>query len=173
MPQVVKSLAAHYSNTGVGLLVMIPYLVALIGMVLISRSSDQRLERRYHTVVPMAVAGVTFLLLGTNTSLGLAILLWSLIATGILGAMGPFWSLPGAFLSGYAAAAGIALVNAIANVGGFVGPFMIGAINKQTGSFHGGLNLAGACILLSAILLLLLLRSPLSSHNCNSAATRL
>jgi MFS transporter, ACS family, tartrate transporter len=173
MPQLVKSLGAHYSNTVVSLLVMVPYLIALIGMVLVSRSSDLRLERRYHTAMPMAVAGVTFLLLGTNTSLVLAILLWSIIATGIFGAMGPFWSLPGAFLSGSAAAAGIALVNAIANLGGFVGPFMIGAINKQTGSFHGGLKLAGACILLSAILLFLLLKSPLSSRNCNGAATRL
>jgi MFS transporter, ACS family, tartrate transporter len=156
MPQVVKSLATRYSNITIGLLVMIPYLAALIGMILVSRSSDRKLERRYRAAVPIAVAGVTLLLLGTTDSLALSIILLSIIAVGIFGAMGPFWSLPGAFLTGYAAAAGIALVNAIANIGGFVGPYTIGAINKQTGSFYGGLALAGVSILISATLLLLL-----------------
>jgi MFS transporter, ACS family, tartrate transporter len=156
MPQVVKSLATNYSNTTIGFLVMIPYLAALIGMILISRRSDRKLERRYHAACPVALAGVTLLLLGKADSLGLSIILLSIIAVGIFGAMGPFWSLPGAFLTGYAAAAGIALVNAIANIGGFVGPYGIGAINKQTGSFYGGLALAGVSILVSATLLLLL-----------------
>jgi ACS family tartrate transporter-like MFS transporter len=162
MPQVVKSLATYYSNTTIGLLVMVPYLAALAGMILVSWDSDRRLERRYHAAVPMAVAGVTFLLLGTTHSLGLSIILLSFSTVGIFGALGPFWSLPGAFLTGYAAAAGIALVNAIANIGGFVGPYTIGAINKTTGSFYGGLAMTGISVLISATLLLFLPKKRLA-----------
>jgi ACS family tartrate transporter-like MFS transporter len=156
MPQVVKSLAIHQSNTTIGFLVMIPYLAALFGMVLVSSHSDQKLERRYHAAIPMAISGVTLLLLGKGNNLGFEVLLLSIIAIGVFGAMGPFWSLPGAMLSGYAAAAGIALVNAIANIGGFVGPYSIGAINKQTGSLFSGLAVVGVSILVSATLVLLL-----------------
>jgi ACS family tartrate transporter-like MFS transporter len=156
LPQVIKSLAAQYSNTSIGLLVTIPYLAALLAMVLVSRHSDRTLERRYHTAVSMSVAGVTLLLIGASGHFLLSIVLLCFVAGGIFGALGPFWSLPGAMLSGYAAAAGIALVNAIANIGGFVGPYSIGAISKQTGSFYGGLGVAGVALLISATLVLLL-----------------
>ena len=156
MPQVINSLAGGRSNTRIGLLVMVPCLVAVIVMVLISHSSDRKVERRYHTALPMIVAGLALISLGAAGSLFVALLLLSGAALGIYGSLGPFWSIPGEFLTGYSAAAGIALVNAIANIGGFVGPFMIGAINKRSGSYYDGLALAGAAVLLSAILILLL-----------------
>ena len=81
--------------------------------------------------------------------------LLSLAALGTYGSLGPFWPLPSSFLAGYSAASGIALVNAIANVGGFAGPYMIGFFNKQTGSFYTGLTVAGGSIVLSAIMLLI------------------
>jgi MFS transporter, ACS family, tartrate transporter len=154
MPQVVRSLAPNYSNTTVGLLVMVPYLAAVIGMVLISRSSDRRLERRYHAAIPMLIAGIMFLSLGKSNSLVLSLVFLSFAALGTYGSLGPFWPIPGEFLAGYSAASGIALVNAVANVGGFVGPYMIGYFNKLTGSFYTGLSVAGAAILFSAVLLL-------------------
>jgi ACS family tartrate transporter-like MFS transporter len=155
MPQVIKALATSYSNTSVGLLVTIPYGAAVVGMVLISRSSDRRLERCYHTAIPMLVAGISLALLGGTNSLFVTLGLLSLAAIGIYGSLGPFWPLPSAFLAGYSAASGIALVNAVANVGGFVGPYMIGFFNKETGNFYTGLSVAGAAIGLSAAMLLL------------------
>jgi nitrate/nitrite transporter NarK len=65
-------------------------------------------------------------------------------------------SLPNEFLAGFSAAAGIALINSIGNVGGFVGPFAMGAISKKTGSFHGGLVFAGISLFMSAMLVLAL-----------------
>lgn len=153
LPQVVKSLGGNYSNTELGLLIMIPYVVAVVGMIFISKSSDRKVERRYHTAIPMMLAGVTLVLLGKSNSVTLNLALLSLAALGIYGSLGPFWSIPSAFLTGYSAASGIALVNAIANLGGFVGPYTIGFFNKQTGSFYTGLAVAGAAILLSAVML--------------------
>ncbi len=114
------------------------------------------MERRYHTALPMIVAGLALVSLGAAGSLFVGLLLLSCAALVIYGSLGPFWSIPGEFLTGYSAAAGIALVNAIANIGGFVGPFMIGAINERSGSYDSGLALAGAAVLFSAILILLL-----------------
>jgi ACS family tartrate transporter-like MFS transporter len=91
------------------------------------------------------------------SSLWLLIMLWCLVAMGIFSFMGPFWSLPCTLLAGSSAAVGIALINSMGNIGGFVGPYAMGAINRRTGSFHGGLVLAGISLLLSATLLF---RSP-------------
>jgi sugar phosphate permease len=154
MPQVVKSVAIGYSNTTLGLLIMIPYGIAVIGMILISRDSDRKMERRYHTAIPMLVAGIVLIALSKSNTLAFTLALLSLVAVGIYGSLGPFWPMPGAFLAGYSAASGIALVNAIANLGGFVGPYMIGFFNKQTGSFYTGLAVAGAAIFLSGIMML-------------------
>ncbi len=156
MPQVVKSLSSHYSNTMVGLLVVIPQLVGLASMILVSRSSDRHLERRYHAAIPAVVGGMGWLLLGTTTSPVVSILLLSLAAAGVYSMFGPFWSLPSEFLTGYAAACGIALINSIGNLGGFVGPYTIGLIKDRTGSLHWGLAFVGISMLASATFLVLL-----------------
>jgi len=80
----------------------------------------------------------------------------SLIAGGAYSFFGPFWAIPCEFLSGYAAASGIALINSIGNVSGFVGPFAIGFFKNRTGSMFWGLVFVGACMLTSALLLTLL-----------------
>jgi len=137
MPQFVKNLSSQYSNTTVGLLVMIPYLVGLPVMILVGRSSDRRLERRYHAAIPLMIAAVSLTLLGTSTSISvfLSVTLWCLVASGIYSLWGPFWSLPNEFLTGFSAAAGIALINCFGNLGGFVGPFAMGAIQSAHRKF--------------------------------------
>jgi ACS family tartrate transporter-like MFS transporter len=159
MPQVVKSLSSRYSNTLVGFLIMIPYLAGLLAMVLVSRSSDRRLERRYHAAIPVIVGGIALMLLGTTSSPFFSIALLSVVVPGIYSFFGPFWSLPNEFLTGFSAASGIALINSIGNLGGFVGPYAIGAMSKKTGSLHGGLALAGVSLFVSAALILLLPRA--------------
>jgi MFS transporter, ACS family, tartrate transporter len=156
MPQVVKSLSSHYSNAVVGLLVVIPQLVGLASMVLVSRSSDRRLERRYHAAIAALAGGLGWLLLGTTTSPVLSILLLSLVAAGHYSMFGPFWSLPSEFLTGYAAASGIAFINSIGNLGGFAGPYAIGLIKDKTGSLHWGFAFVGISMLASAMFLVLL-----------------
>ena len=156
MPQVLKALSSQYSNTTVGMLVMIPYLVALTVMVLVAHSSDRTLERRYHAAIPLIIGAIALVVLGTaaTRSVFLSVTLWCLVAAGIYSLFGPFWSLPNEFLAGFSAAAGIALINSIGNVGGFVGPYAMGAISKRTGSFHGGLVFAGISLFISAMLVL-------------------
>ena len=156
MPQVIKSLSSHYSNTMVGFLAVLPQLVGLAGMVLVSRSSDQRLERRYHAAIPALAGGIGWLLLGTTTSPVVSMLLLSLVAAGTYSLVGPFFSLPSEFLTGYAAACGIAIINSVGNLGGFAGPYAVGLIKDKTGSLHWGFAFVGISMLVSAIFLVLL-----------------
>jgi MFS transporter, ACS family, tartrate transporter len=160
MPQLIQAISGKYSNTTVGVLVMIPYLIALAAMILVGRSSDTRGERRYHAAIPLVIGGVAFILLSTIStgSVFLSVTLWCLVASGIDCAWSPIWSLPSEFLTGFSAAAGIAFINSVGNLGGFIGPYAMGAINKMTGSFHGGLVFAGISWFISAMLLIALPR---------------
>ena len=157
-PQLVRSLSSHYSNSMVGLLLAVPNLVALAAMIFASRSSDRTLERRYHVAIPAIVAGTSLALLGTTRSPFYSVALLCLIAAGIYSFFGPFWALPSEFLTGYSAAAGIALINSIGNLGGFAGPYTIGAIATRTGNLYAGLAIAGVALFISATLVLLLPR---------------
>jgi nitrate/nitrite transporter NarK len=89
-------------------------------------------------------------------SVFLAVALWCLVASGSFSLYGPFWALPNEFLTGYSAAAGIALINCFANLGGFVGPYAVGALGDKTGSFKTGLVFVGLSLLTSALLILAL-----------------
>ena len=89
-------------------------------------------------------------------SIFFSVALWCFVVSGIYSLLPPFWSLPNEFLTGFSAAAGIALINSIGNLGGFVGPYVMGAISNKTGSFRGGLVFAGVSLFVSAMLLLAL-----------------
>ena len=157
-PQLVKSLSSLYSNSTIGLLVTIPNLVGLAAMIIVSRNSDRKLERRYHVAIPAIVAAAALALLGATRSPLYSVMLLSLAAAGIYSLLGPFWTLPGEFLTGFSAAAGIALINSIGNLGGFAGPYMIGTIAMKTGNLYAGLATAGFALFVSAVLVLLLPR---------------
>src|SRR5436309_815471 len=158
MPKLVKSLSSGYSNSLIGLLVMIPHLAGPSGIVMVSRSSDRKRERRFHAAIPAVAAGIALASLGVTHSIFPTILLLSLAALGIYSVYGPFYSLPGDFLTGFAAASGIALVSSLANLGGFAGPYATGWISQKTGSLYGGLAVAGVSLFASATLMLLLPR---------------
>jgi MFS family permease len=155
MPRAIKSLSSLYSNSVVGMLMMIPYLAGSAALIFVSRSSDRRLERRYHAATPAVVGGLALILLGSTSSSWLSIVLWTFAALGYA-FMGPFWSLPGDFLSGSAAASGIALVTSIGSLGGFVGPTLVGATANGGGGIYRGLAIAGVSFFVSATLLLIL-----------------
>lgn len=159
MPLEVKSLSSHFSNTIVGLLVMIPNVMGLLAMILVSYSSDRRRERRYHAAGTVAVGGIAMVLLATTANPLISILLLSIVTMGIYSFFGPFWSFPAEFLTGASAASGIALVNCVANFGGFVGPYAIGIIAQKTGSVADGMAVMSLALFLAAVLVVLLPRN--------------
>jgi len=156
MPQIVKALSGAYSNAVVGSLVMVPYVAGVLTMILISRRSDRKLERRWHIAIPAMVAGIACVMLGVPHSLLISVVLLSAAVGCICGYLGPFWALPSEFLTGAAAASGIALVTTFVNLGGFVGPYAFGLIRQKTESFYSSLAIAGGVLFIFATLVLLL-----------------
>ena len=163
LPQIMKSVLSGQSNTVIGFAVMIPNLLGLLAMLLVSIHSDRTLERRYHMTTFIALAGVAMLLLGTPRTPFFSVILFSAVAIGAYGFLPVFMSVPGEFLTGFSAAAGIALVVSISNFGGFVGPYTVGLIRQKTGSSHFGLTCAGISFLVSAVLASLLQNTTLST----------
>jgi ACS family tartrate transporter-like MFS transporter len=155
LPQMMKSVLAGASASVVGLLLVIPNLAGLIAMIIVSRHSDRTLERRYHMAAAGALAGIGLLLLEASPSPFLSVVLFSVVAIGSYSFLPVLFSVPGEFLSGFPAAAGIALVTSVANLGGFVGPYIVGSIQGRTGSLSAGLAVAGLLFLMSAILALI------------------
>ena len=163
LPQVMKSVFSGQSNTVVGCAVMIPNLLGLVAMIFVSRHSDRTLERRYHMATLGALAGIAMLLLGAPRSALFSLVLLSAVAVGSYSFLPVFFSLPGEFLTGFSAAAGIAFVTSVANLGGFVGPYTVGLIRQKTGGFYPGLICAGVSFLVSATLALVLPKRALSA----------
>jgi MFS transporter, ACS family, tartrate transporter len=126
------------SDVGKGFVTAIPYTIAIFGLVLISRRSDRTGERKLHVAIPLAIAAAAFII-STVVSPVAAIAALAVGLFFLLGAHPVFWAMPAALLSGPAAAAGIALVNSIGNLGGFVGPYLVGLMKDATGSTNGGL----------------------------------
>lgn len=159
-PKIVESLSTEYSYSLVGYLVMIPFLAAFVGMIFVGRSSDRRMERRYHAAACLLVGAVAFLSLSSVHSPFVTMVLLSLLAIGYCSSLGPFWAMPGEFLTGFSAASGIAVINSVGNLGGFFGPSVVGFITQKTGTLYGGLAFAGICMLGAAGLVLLLRKTP-------------
>ncbi len=122
LPTIVKAFGVK-GYLDVGLISAIPYLVAIVGMMFLSRSSDRTGERRLHYVWTVAVGALGLILSGVFAATPvLAIAFLSIGTLGVIGAMPVFWPIPSAFLAGTASAAGIGLVNSVGNLGGYVGP---------------------------------------------------
>ncbi len=138
-------------------LVMLPFVAMLLGQIGVSWSSDRTKERWWHTAVPM-YAGAAALLLTplSQGSLVLSLVCFAIALAGIRSYLAPFYALPRLFLQGTAAAGSIGLINAIANLGGFVGPFALGEIEKASGSFKGGILFLAATSATSATLIVIL-----------------
>ena len=160
LPQIVQANSGLGSATVV-LLSAIPYVAATLGLVMVGASSDRFAERRWHVAVPCGIGATGFVLtvIAPQTP-AVSLLTLSIAAFGIWGTLGPFWTLPTAFLRGTAAAGGIALVNSVGNVGGFVGPILVGWIRDATGNFAAGLLALAGALVLGAAVVLAIPRSP-------------
>ncbi|WP_444633479.1 MFS transporter [Cupriavidus oxalaticus] len=152
-PQILKGLGQELSNTTVGLLNGLPYAVATVVMVWWARRSDRTGERRWHVAVPLLVAGIALVLMAlASGSLWISLALLTVVTAAIYAPYGPFWAMPSLFLTGSSAAVGLAAINSIANLGGFVGPVAFGALKDSTGSIYAGLAFVSMTLVVAAIL---------------------
>jgi len=135
MPTIIQEVGIDKDDyLSVGLLAMIPYGVAAVSMVLWARHSDRTGERRWHSIIPLFAASIGFVVLATvGHQPVLSMIGITLVAAGALTWLAMFWMLPTAFLSGMAAAGGIAMINSLGNLGGYFGPDLIGRIRDANG----------------------------------------
>lgn len=153
-PQIIKDLGV--SSMTVGLVNAIPPIISVVAMVLWSRHSDRTGERTWHVAIACMLAAIGLVIAAsTHNMIGLIAAL-TIVNVGISCSKPPLWSMPTLFLSGTAAATGIATINSIGNLGGFAGPVMIGWIKDQTGNYTGGLYFVAGLLLLSTVLTLIL-----------------
>ena len=154
LPSIIKGLG--FQNAGaIGWLSALPYLAACFFMVWVGRSGDRRGERRWHVVLPLLM-GVAGLLLAANSGgvVWLSMLGLTLATMGALAGLSMFWPLPTAFLGSAAAAGGLALINSLGQVAGFVSPFLVGWIKDLTHSTDPALYILSGVMLAGALLVL-------------------
>ncbi|HEX5163657.1 MAG TPA: MFS transporter [Steroidobacteraceae bacterium] len=159
VPTIIKGLSG-FTDLQTGMISAIPYIAAALGMVLIGRSSDRSGERILHLAVPTLIGALGFIATGLLSSPVPAMIAITIAAVGDYGTRGPFWALPGKFLTGSSAAAAIALINSMGAVGGFVGPYAVGYLKDATGSFTGPLFLLAGVLFAGSVMTLFLRRSP-------------
>ncbi|MGI3777365.1 MAG: MFS transporter [Janthinobacterium lividum] len=153
LPTLVKA-SGVVGNFNIGLLSAIPYVCAVAAMVLFTRSADRLRERRWHIAVPAVIGAAGFVVAATAGSTTMAIVALSVATACVFSCAPLFWSLPTAFLSGVAAASGIAVINSCANLAGFVSPYMIGTLRDLTHSTAGGMYVLAGTLVLGGVIAL-------------------
>lgn len=155
-PTILKR-ATGFSNLTVTLLAALPYLAGVAAMLLNGWHSDRTRERRWHTALPLFVGAACLLAaLFTGGHLLVAFALMVIVGACTTAFLPSFWPLPTQFLSASAAAASIGLINALGNLGGFLGPYAMGFLRSLTGSFTAGLTVLLTCMAAGGVLVLLL-----------------
>ncbi|AZO62040.1 MFS transporter [Mesorhizobium sp. M1A.F.Ca.IN.022.07.1.1] len=153
MPTLVKATGIT-GNFNIGLISAIPFICAVVVMNLFGRSADRHRERRWHLVVPALLGAVGFVVAAASSNLTIAIAFLSVAAAGAITCAPLFWSLPTSFLAGTGAAAGIALINSVGNLAGFVSPYLVGYLKDLTGATQVGMYALAAILVLGAVLVL-------------------
>jgi ACS family tartrate transporter-like MFS transporter len=160
LPKMLRE-ASGFGGFKLSAITAIPFAVALVGMVLIGRHSDRTGERKQH-VAACALTGALGLALAaaSRESVPMIVLSFTIAQLGQRAIQSVFWAIPPAFLGGTAAAAGIAMVNAVGNLGGFVGPWTVGYLRRWSESYTAGLLLMAAALVLEAVLVVSLRLHP-------------
>ncbi len=154
MPTLIKQLGID-NPLQIGWITTIPYAVAIVAMILVNISADQRAERRWHTALPCFAAAIGLAISGTpNLGMGLAMLGLILAAAGASTSQSAFWSLPPMFLCGAAAAAGIALVNSLGNIAGMASTALVGWMTDLTGSPNSAMYLFAGFAVIGGLMVL-------------------
>jgi sugar phosphate permease len=147
--------------TSVGWLVCLISLIGTIGMILVGRSSDRMMERRWHVALCGIMASICFLLLPiASESIALTVGLLCVAAIGIYGLQGIFWTIPQIYLQGTAAAGGIALISSLGAMSGFFSPTVVGWIKQTTGSLYIGFGVVAVVAIIGMVVLLVTFPPP-------------
>jgi len=152
LPQIIQAMG--FSNVAIGVLVALPYAAACVAQYLWGRHSDVSAERVWHVALPSALSGCAFAISAALQSPALVLVALAIAAIGICSTLAPFWAMPPHFLSGKGAAAGIAAINAVGNLGGFIGPYAVGWALQETGNYSGGMMILAGFLLAAAALVL-------------------
>jgi MFS transporter, ACS family, tartrate transporter len=152
MPQIIRSLNPAFSNVEIGLVMTIPFIAALLAMLAWSAHSDRTGERVWHTGLPPVAGGIALVIAGLVGDPLTVFFLLVIATVGIYCFFGPFWTIPAMFLAEAGAAVGFAIINSIGNLGGFIGPSLIGVLTQLSGSVSTGLVAIGGCLILCGIL---------------------
>jgi len=152
LPQVIQGYGLD--DLSIGFITAIPYVFAAVGMVLWGRRSDRKGERRWHIALPLLVASAAFASSAYTEALIPTMIALTIAMIGFYATLGPFWSLPTAFLAGTGAAAGLALINSIGNIAGFAGAYIIGILRETTGSFSAALLFLAFALALGGLMAL-------------------
>ncbi|WP_423393421.1 MFS transporter [Burkholderia sp. LMG 21824] len=164
LPTIIHAFGA--GDTATGLLSAVPYLFAVVGLLVVPRHSDRARERYWHIVVVSAAAALTMAASAWARQPALQFLFICLTAFSLYSIQAVVWALPGEFLTGTSAAVGIAAINSLANLGGYVGPYGIGLIKQATGSLAAGLYFLAATLLFAVLITFVVratLRAPQSA----------
>ncbi|MFG1347888.1 MFS transporter [Xanthobacter autotrophicus DSM 431] len=154
LPTMVKGFGL--SNAATGFIAAVPYAVAAVTMILWTRNSDRSGERTWHAAFACFLGCGGLAASATLSDPVMQMIALSVAAAGIFTAMPTFWTLPPQFLSGTGLAAGIALINSIGNLGGFLGPYAVGAVKDATGSFTYGLLMLSVFICIAGLLIIVM-----------------
>jgi ACS family tartrate transporter-like MFS transporter len=161
LPLLIRWHDSKLNDSQVGWLMVLPHVAAVVSMIVVSLHSDRTLERRWHVAVPAFLAAAGWVLCAFAPSLWLFLVGVSLAAAGMWSMLAPFWSLPTSFLSGVAAAGGIALINSLGNVGGFVGPYAFSWLrDPESGSYLWGMLMLAVILVLGGVLALCARHDP-------------
>ncbi|RAM36573.1 MFS transporter [Arthrobacter globiformis] len=165
MPTIVAALG-KFSTTEVGFIVAVPYTIAAVFVYYWGRRSDRTGNRVLHASISMVMAAVGLVAAGSLVQVNaiLALIALTLAAMGIYSAIAPFLAMPSTALVGAAAAAGLAMVNSLGNLGGFVAPYIVGVLNDATGDNRSGLLFLSACLAITAVATFLYARKRPEGH---------
>jgi MFS transporter, ACS family, tartrate transporter len=151
VPQILRALSKVLSNFEIGLISTIPYFCGVVAMLIVARHSDKTLERRWHVGLPISVAFFGLIALTMTSNLWLSLVCICISTAAIYCFIGTFWTLPNLFLSEATAAVGIAIINSVGNLGGFLGPYAVGFLKDATGSTNAGMYFLASFALMATL----------------------
>ncbi len=167
IPVALRSLTG-VSNLRLGFLSAIPYATAAVMMVLLGAHSDRTGERRWHVAIAALAAAAALVFAGYAQDVTGLLVGFSIAMIGVQSMNGPFWAMPSKLLSGSAAAAGIAMINSVGNLGSGFGPYWIGHLRNASGSFRAGLLSVAGILFLAALVVLIASRVPSGERNVST-----
>lgn len=163
LPSVIRALSG-YSYLWTGIVAVFPFLLTVVVMVMVGMHSDRKDERRWHTAISAFIASAGLILAGFGHS---TFIVLTGLAIGLAfaeGMVGPFWAMATSSMGDISAAAGIAVINSLANLGGYFGPDIIGFFRTANGGFRGGLLAIGTAVAISGIFALIVGRRSAINH---------